>query len=417
MLNLAGCSGSAECLDLLAQERRRLGDGRDGEGRAGAPAWVLAFGARAESWPDGRWPTRDDLDAVIPDRACAVMSFDHHAVLANTRAMGLAGISTNQPDPAGGVVVRDSRTGEPTGILLEAAAHAVWNAAPEPTIDERREHVRAALTDLASHGFTEVHDLLSPDWLGPLLAEMNDRGELPIRVTVFPAVARLARAAEEAKRWRRDRVSLGGGKLFADGTLNSRTAWMLEPYADPLEGMPCGKPMVTREEIISALRTTESLGLPLATHAIGDAAVRAVLDAVEKVAAQRTSNPHRGSVRPAKHRIEHAELIDAADVGRFSRLDVVASVQPCHLLTDIEALVRSVPDRLERVLPLRSLIDSGCRPGELLLFGSDTPIVRPDPEDSVLAATTRARAGAPPSQAISPAQAITAEEAWHAFGV
>lgn len=415
MLNLAGCSGGAECLELLAGEARRLDSAERGE-RATVPSgWVLAFGARTESWTDRRWPTRRELDAVIPDRACAVMSFDHHAVLGNTRALVLAGISDRTPDPAGGIVVREPRTGEPTGLLLESAAHAVWNAAPEPSEADRRAQVCAALHDLGTHGFTEVHDLLSPDWLGPLLAEMCDRGELSMRVELYPAVSKLARAADGAGEWRRDRVALGGGKLFADGTLNSRTAWMLAPYADPLPGLPCGKAIATREEIVSALRLTESLGLPLATHAIGDAAVRAVLDAIETVAGERRSRPGGRSGR-LRHRIEHAELIDASDTVRFARLGVVASVQPCHLLTDIEALTRSLPDRLSRVLPLRALIDDGCAPGDLLVFGSDTPIVRPNPDDSVLAATERRRAGLAESEAVALEQRITPAEAWCAFG-
>lgn len=401
MLNLATCSSDLECLDRLKAEASKLKAGE----------WVLAFGARTESWTDRRWPTRAELDAAIPDRACAVMSFDHHAVCANSRAMTKGGFDEASRDPAAGVIMRDARTGVATGLLLESAAYAVWNAAPEPAAAQRDEHVRLALADLTRHGFVEVHDLLSPDWLGPTLAALDDRGELPVRVKLFPAVARLARAVEASRSWRRDRVELAGGKLFADGTLNSRTAWMLRPYADPLPEMPCGKPMATREEIASALRLTESFGLPLATHAIGDGAVRAVLDAVEEVGREREKN----SAGP-RHRIEHAELIDEADLGRFSRLRVVASVQPCHLLTDIEALTRSLPDRLGRVLPLRSLIDDGCEPGDLLVFGSDTPIVRANPEDSVLAATERRREAMAREESIAPEQSITLEEAWRAFG-
>lgn len=415
MLDLARCGSSAECLGMLADEARRTD----------ARGWVLAFGARTESWSDRRWPTRHELDRVIPEHACAVMSFDHHAVCANTRALSLAGFSEDSADPAGGVIVRDARTGAASGLLLESAAYAVWNAAPEPTEAERVEHVRRALADLARHGFVEVHDLLSPDWLGQALAQMDDRGELAMRIKLFPAVAQIDRAFQASKTWARERVTLGGGKLFADGTLNSRTAWMLQPYADGLPGVPCGKAMATPEEIRSAVRACERHGLPLATHAIGDAAVRAVLDAIEAVGREggsaevKKDGAARGTLAGARprHRIEHAELIDPADVPRFARLRVVVSVQPCHLLTDIEALTRSLPDRLDRVLPLRSLIEEGCSPGDLILFGSDTPIVRPDPADSVQAAVERRRSGMPRSEAIAPEQQLTKEEAWAAFGL
>jgi predicted amidohydrolase YtcJ len=148
----------------------------------------------------------------------------------------------------------------------------------------------------------------------------------------------------------------------------------------------------------------DRLGLPVAAHAIGDGAVRAVLDAIEAV-----------RPRTPGFRIEHAEIIDEADIPRFARLGVLCSPQPCHLLADVEALRRYLPHRLDRVLPLRELIDAGCTPGRRLLFGSDVPIVRADPEDGILAATKRRRADMHPSQAIAPAQAITEPEAWACF--
>ncbi|MEO0716499.1 MAG: amidohydrolase family protein, partial [Planctomycetota bacterium] len=114
-------------------------------------------------------------------------------------------------------------------------------------------------------------------------------------------------------------------------------------------------------------------------------------------------------------RVEHAELLDESDVPRFAAMDVVCSVQPCHLLTDIEALRRLVPDRLDRVLPFRELIDAGCAPGELLWFGSDAPIVHPEPQDSIDAATLRRRPGMPEADAIALGQALTESEAWAAF--
>jgi predicted amidohydrolase YtcJ len=171
--------------------------------------------------------------------------------------------------------------------------------------------------------------------------------------------------------------------------------------------------MLSRARISAALESTSSLGLTLAVHAIGDAAVRTCLDAFESAPSSRSLPAVAGrSVAPSL-RIEHAELIDAADVPRFARLGVVCSVQPCHLLYDIEALTRGLPHRLNRVLPLRDLIDSGCGPGALLWFGSDVPIVRPHPDDSIRAAVHRRREGM--KQAIAPQQAISENEAWAAF--
>jgi predicted amidohydrolase YtcJ len=199
-------------------------------------------------------------------------------------------------------------------------------------------------------------------------------------------------------------IRVVGAKIFVDGTLNGRTAWMLHPYADGRPEHPSGMQLMPVTEICEAIEACMASNLQLAAHAIGDAAVRAVLDAAERVRAP------RGSVR-----IEHAEVIDEADVPRFVELGVIASVQPCHLLYDIEALRRACPDRLDRVLPLRELIDSGLTPGRDILFGSDTPIVRPNPEDSILAATNRGRVGMALAEGIAPGQAISEEVAWACF--
>jgi len=181
---------------------------------------------------------------------------------------------------------------------------------------------------------------------------------------------------------------------------------MLEAYADPLPGLDHGQAMCSPGQIEEAIRRVDRLGLHLACHAIGDAAVRAVLDAIE-------------SVRPRTpgFRIEHAELIDADDVPRFADLGVVCSVQACHLLPDIDVLRRSLGHRLDRVLPLRDLIDAGCGPGQLLWFGSDAPIVRADPGDSIQAAVHRCRPGDGPDGVIAPEQAITIAEAGSAFAI
>lgn len=204
---------------------------------------------------------------------------------------------------------------------------------------------------------------------------------------------------------------------------------MLEPFADPIPSHPCGTALMSMEQIADAIRVCMRHGLHLAAHAIGDGAVRACLDAAEMVreevakgrggkGAEGDRAGAQGGARgggPIALRIEHAELVDEQDVGRFAALGVVASVQPCHLLADIEALRRLLPHRLERVLPLRELIDAGCGPGELMWFGSDTPIVRPDAEDSIQAAMHRRRAGMDTSEAIAMGQAIGEGDAWRCF--
>ena len=396
MVDLSVCSSREEMIVALA-ERTGVLDAQN------SSAWVLAHGARPESWPDPAWPARAELDEATAGRPCLAWCFDYHALVVNSAAARASGIADGSPDPAGGLIGRDAE-GRFTGLLLEAAALLAWNSVPEPSPAERRAHVRDALADLASLGFTEVHDLKSQTWLGPVLAQLDDAGELPCRVRLYPLVEDLPAVHTSRADWERDSIRLAGGKIFTDGTLNSRTAWMLSPYADPIASHPAGTPMMSPAQIDDAIRACDTLSLPLAAHAIGDASVRAVLDAIERI-------------RPAApgQRIEHAELIDEADIPRFAALSVICSVQPCHLLTDIEALTRLLPHRLDRVLPLRELIDAGCTPGELLWFGSDTPIVRPNPEDSIQAATERRRPDMDAAESIAPAQAITPSEAWACF--
>lgn len=405
MVPLASCRTREECI-------HRLGDAA---GSLEAGRWVLGVGIRAQAWADPTYPTRAELDEAVGPRPCCAWSFDHHALIANSSALAAARITRNSPDPTCGLIERDPRTGEPTGLLLESAAHLVWSIVPEPVGDERVQVVRRSLADFARLGFIEIHDLHAPTWLGPVLAALDDAGELPLDVWVYAPLREIDRCVREARGpggWERPRVRLAGAKVFADGTLNSLTAWMLHPYAGARPEYPTGQAMMPRDALIDALTHTQHLGVGLAVHAIGDAAVRAALDAAEGVKPPRfvPGNTHAPSLR-----IEHAEIVDEADVPRFARLGVVCSPQPCHLLTDIEALVRHLPHRLHRVLPLRELIDAGCVPGRSLWFGSDAPIVRPDPSDSIVAAALRRREDMPPARAIAPAQAITEAEAWAAF--
>lgn len=405
MPSLEGCRGIGECLERI----------RVAASSAAPGAFIRLHSARTESWQEARWPSLAELDSAAPDNPCILMSFDHHAAAANSAALSAAAVAPGQRIEPSGIVVVDesSGTARPTGLLLEGAAYAVWKAAPEPAPRDRAAHLAAALAHLAALGFTEVHDLHSQEWLGPALAQLDRAGQLPLHVSLYPPADRLEADFTSRSAWESPRLRLAGGKVFADGTLNSRTAAMLVDYRLPMPGMPRGQIMADPAALRSHLATSERLGLHLAVHAIGDAAVRFVLDAIDDVARARPVCLRRNDGQ--RHRIEHCELIDPADVPRFRALNVVCSVQPCHLLADIEALHRYLPHRLDRVLPLRELIDSGLLPGRDLWFGSDVPIVRADPADSIQAAVHRRRADMPQAQAIAWNQRITEPEARAAF--
>lgn len=431
LLNLANCNSVESCLNTIAGLSLTARGHNPRTTRAG---WILAFGARIESWTEHRWPTLRELDDATNGAPCIIMSFDHHSACANSLALARAGLTAGQHVDPSGLVVATS-DGQPTGVLLEHAAYKAWNTAPEPTLEDRRAHVLTSLRALASLGYVEVHDMLSQPWLGPILHDLECASELPVEsVWLYPPVDAFDSAHQS---WESTRIRLAGAKLFADGTLNSRTALMLHDYRDALPQFPRGQAMVSPAQIDAALRKVSDASSPddptaarghLAVHAIGDGAVRAVLDAIER------TKPRPDSLGITA-RIEHCELIDAADVPRFASLGVVASVQPCHLLYDGEALTRYLPHRLDRVLPLRDLIDTGCHTGMLtpaerrarrsrhqpcgeLWFGSDVPIVRPNPEDSITAATRRAAAGSnerAPLATIAPTQLISESQARQCF--
>lgn len=393
MADLSACADRDDMLERIAAHARSL-----------APdAWVLAHGARPEAWPDPAWPNRDLLDSAGGGRPVCAWCFDQHALAASTAALESAGIDAGTRIDHGRVVLDGA--GRPTGLLLEHAAIALWDAVPEPAPGDRPGLVRAACDHLSALGYAEVHDMKAQPWLGRVLSDLDNAGELPLSVRLYALLEDLDHLFATRRAWEGERVALAGGKIFVDGTLNSRTARVIHPYADAPDGLAHGLAMMTPDEIETAVRRVDALNLPLAAHAIGDAAVRDTLDAIE-----------RARPKARGFRIEHAELIDAADVPRFARLGVIASLQPCHLLADIEALTRALPDRLDRVLPVRELLDSGLGPGTGVVFGSDVPIVRADPGDSIQAAVHRRRANMPAEQAVSPEQSIDEPTAWACFG-
>lgn len=392
MVDLSSCSDRDEMIERLAARAQA----------AGEHDWILAHGARPDGWNDPRWPTRKELDRACDGRPVVAWCFDYHALVASSRALEIARIGKDTRIESGRVVL--DTLGEPTGLLLEHAALAMWDRVPEPDMNKRIELVRSACLHLQTHGFVEAHDLKAQAWLGTVLSDLHRAGEIVINTKLFPLIKDLDATISFKDQWNSDHVTLAGGKIFVDGTLNSRTAWMLEPFADGHPEYPCGTPMMSIAQIDHAMNTCKAHGLPVTAHAIGDGAVRAVLDSIE-----RTGQSHHGC------RIEHAELIDESDIARFKQLGVIASLQPCHLLADIEALRKAVPDRLDRVLPIRELIESGLEPGVDLVFGSDVPIVRANPIDSIQAAVHRRRAEMSSTESINPDQTIDEETAWKCF--
>ncbi len=390
MLDCSQCTSREAMIEAIAEHSQTLKPDQ----------WVLAHSARPEAWSDTRWPSRQELDHAADGRPVCAWCFDYHALVASSSALEHAKIDQQTTIDRG--IIELSHDGTPTGVLYELAALRLWDSVPEPDADARKSLVLSACMHLEALGFNEVHDLKSQTWLGPLLAELRNERQTTLSFELFPLIPDLEATLATRDQWESDQLKLAGTKIFTDGTLNSRTAWMLEPYTDT---RTTGTPMMTPSEIDDAMMLSKSQGLPVAAHAIGDGAVRAVLDSIE-----RTQCTNMGA------RIEHLELVHDEDITRFAQLGVIASVQPCHLLPDIESLRACLSDRLDRVLPLRSLLESGLIAGESLLFGSDVPIVRANHEDSLQAAMHRRRVDMDESEAIGFDQRLTERESLACFG-
>ena len=419
-LHLAGAADATRQIDLSGAATLADGLARIRAAHLAATdpdAWLEGHGWDADRW--GRWPTADDLEAAAPGRRGAFWAHDHHAMLVSHAALGTAGVDRVTADPPGGVVRRD-REGNPEGVLYEAATRLVTRHIPAITGAELEGRIVAVSLALLSLGVVAAHDPgpLSPDpeldWSYPAYARLAESGRLPIRVlaslrddALDIALAGGLRSGAILGANPEGRARVGWQKCFADGSLGSRTAALLadiEPEPDrPLapdrrRGVWITEPDVLRERVERAAAG----GIATQIHGIGDAAVRAALDALEPTAAN----------VPFMPKVEHVQLLDPADLGRFAAAGIAASVQPSHLGTDAAQARKLWGDRAERNgYTWGSIAASGA----VLAFGTDAPVEPFDPWPGIALAVRREDprwpAGTPP---FAPDEALSVERALRA---
>jgi predicted amidohydrolase YtcJ len=358
---------SLQQLELRGTPTREAAIAKVAEAAPTGEGWLLGGGWHAGHWD--REPTRADLDAVAAGRPVLLWAHDHHTAWVSTAALEQA------PLPDLEVVERDAR-GQPTGLLREHAAWTFAGAVPLPPHDRLDEIVRAGVRQAHRLGVTGIHDYQRPAGLATWQRLHADR-RLDLRVWASLPYERLDEALGLELRtglgdeWLR----IGPVKGFADGTLGSRTASMLQPFEDAGLGLA----LLGTEELTDAVRRASLGGLDIAVHAIGDAANRTVLDALEA-----TADVWQPAGR--RPRIEHAQVLDPADLPRFAALGVTASMQPSHAPTDRDgAFTAWGPARTANAYAWGALQRSGA----LLAFGSDAPIEPVDPLGGVQAAVTR----------------------------
>jgi predicted amidohydrolase YtcJ len=334
-----------------------------------ADGWVIGAGWRSERWPAGDpAPHRETLDAACGDRPVLLWAHDHHTAWLSSAALARLPVGTAP------VVERDA-SGEPTGILRETAAWDAAGAIPAPGERELDAAVANGMREAHARGLTGIHDFQREHGLAAW-QRLNGSRSLTLRVWASLPAERLGEIVALGIRsgLGDDWLRVGPIKAFADGTLGSRTAWMLEAFADA--GL--GEPLLSADELRDLAGRCADAGLELAVHAIGDGANRAVLDAL---AATRERWHSRG-LRP---RIEHAQLLHPDDLGRFAELGVTASMQPSHAPSDRSLAEAVWGARCAGAYALGSLAASGAP----FCFGSDAPIEPLDPLAGVQAAATR----------------------------
>lgn len=365
--------------------------------------WITGRGWDHSLWKENRVPTRADLDAVSTTHPLLFGRVDGHSAVANSLALGKAGITRETPDPEGGAIVRDA-SGEPTGWLKENAISLVGRLIPAPDPARRKRGLKLALEEAARWGVTSIQD--NSDWEDFLaLRELKDEGKLTLRVTEWLAFDDSVEKLEERREqggttdpW----LKTGALKGVTDGSGGSLSAAMLKPFANAPDNR--GILRYDPGQLKKMAVDRDAARMQIALHAIGDRANRAVLDALEL--AWETNQR-----RNARHRVEHAQFLERNDIARFHKLGVVASMQPSHLLSDLRwAPAILGPERYYEGYAWHTLLESGA----VLAFGTDYPVEPLNPFRGLYASVTREfedggpQGGWRPEEKISIADAIRA---------
>jgi predicted amidohydrolase YtcJ len=399
MLDLVGTESEEQIAAMVKARAAETAPGR----------WIQGRGWDQNDWERKRFPSFRSLTEAAPENPVCLTRVDGHAVWANRAAMDLAGLTAKTPDPAGGRIVRDE-AGNPTGVLVDAACGLVESKIPPPSREEKKRAYILAIEECNAYGFTSFHDAGAGRDDIAIYRELLDKGALTLRLNVM-----LSGGSESLlEEYFSGGPVIGEGdhfltirsvKLFADGALGSRGAALLEDYADEAGNRGL---VIERSERIHgvACRALES-GFQICTHAIGDRGNRITLDAYE-----RAFEAHPGAADP-RFRIEHAQILDAADIPRFSELGVIAAMQAQHCTSDMPW----APDRIgadraaEGAYVWRKLLQTGAH----ICNGSDAPVESLNPFFGIYAAVTRRGRDGSPAEGWNRGQCMTRQEALASF--
>jgi predicted amidohydrolase YtcJ len=407
-LNLEGIT-SLE--DFLAKVKARVDQTKPG-------AWVTGRGWIETFWHPPAFPTRWDLDKVGPNNPVFLDRADGHGAVANSAALKIARVDKNTPSPFGGEISKDKQTGEPNGMLLDAAQDLVQSHIPGPTPEDTERALILGVNRNVQLGWTQVQD--AGGSYADVALSRRLYGEGKIKLRIYKALSAPGREAQQLFRdgpiigEQGNRLTVRTVKLYADGSLGSRSAALLEPYSDK----PDTSGFLTIKEEVLGPFLEEALrkGVQVETHAIGDRGNRFILDAYEK--AFKAVPPAARKIREPRWRIEHSQIVNPADIPRFAKLGVIPSMQASHAIGDLHfAPSRLGIARLAGAYAWQSFIKSGS----IVPGGSDAPVERGEPMIEFYAAVARkdmkgfSGAGWHPEEAVTREQALKMFTVWPAY--
>ena len=398
-VDLRDADSPVEMARRLGEYARKLPKGR----------WIVGGDWDHERWSGAPLPTKQMIDAATPDHPVFVNRLDGHMALANSLALRLAGITKATADPPGGVLVRDAQSGEPTGIVKDAAEALIERVIPERTFEEKCASARAACEFAVRCGVTSVTDMSAGEdvWVYQYLAE---RGELKTRIYAVRSIVswEVLRNTGVRAAFGNELLRIGGLKGFADGSLGSSTALFFEPFND----QPCNRGLLFEQMLpegimLQRVEAADKAGLQVMIHAIGDEANWRILEIYREVAEKNGS-------RDRRFRIEHAQHLRSGEIPRFGLQKVIASMQPYHAADDGRWCEKRIgPERAKGTYAFRSLLDSGA----VLAFGSDWTVAPLNPLTGIKAAVTRQTLDGKHPEGWVPEQKISVDEAVRAYTV
>ena len=358
-------------------------------------AWIVGFGWNQESWPEKRFPTSADLDAAVSDRPVVLERVDGHAVVANSAALRAAGVTAATQPPPGGEIH--------DGVFVDAARELVERAIPKPTMEQRDQALEKSQQILLGFGVTGVGSMSTSvdDWNS--FRRAGEAGRLNVRLMSYLSGTESMKAVPTPTPWLYgDRLRAVGIKLFADGALGSRGAWLKQPYADKPDTR--GLQFHSDAELYDLALRAATAGFQVATHAIGDAANAQVISTYEKLGKYCKAD--------CRWRIEHFQIADPADIPRLAPAGIIASMQPTHQTSDrLMAEARLGPNRLAGAYAWQTVLKSGAR----LAFGSDFPVESPNPFPGLSAGISRQDMHGQPPGGWIPAERLSFAQALDAF--